>query len=212
MIVTPERIAANKANARKSTGPRTPEGKIASRANGLKHGLTGDGIVLPKGLADDVAAMTRDLRLELRPATQVGSIMVDRMALMAVRLDRCAAEELGRLAAMNDGEGGLIDFSAEGQLAFKYEMAASRAFFKAHAEYRKAEAEARTRVPDPSSQPVAVEVVATPEPPPSFVPLASSSPMDFLPSSWIEEPAAPLWPSPTRTPSGDRRPRLPRRK
>ena len=40
------RVEANRRNARKSTGPKTVEGKEKSRRNSLKHGLTGDGIVL----------------------------------------------------------------------------------------------------------------------------------------------------------------------
>jgi hypothetical protein len=36
---TPASLAANRANARKSTGPRTEEGKRRVRLNGLKHGL-----------------------------------------------------------------------------------------------------------------------------------------------------------------------------
>jgi hypothetical protein len=36
---TPASLAANRANAQKSTGPRTEEGKRRMRLNGLKHGL-----------------------------------------------------------------------------------------------------------------------------------------------------------------------------
>ncbi len=33
------RIAANRRNTKKSTGPRSPEGKAVSRFNALKHGI-----------------------------------------------------------------------------------------------------------------------------------------------------------------------------
>src|SRR5215472_14948665 len=42
-----KRIEANRRNAQRSTGPRTPEGKNRSRFNGLKHGLTATVTVIP---------------------------------------------------------------------------------------------------------------------------------------------------------------------
>lgn len=47
---TPALLAANRANARKSTGPRTPQGKARSAFNGLKHG--GRAVVLKKRLME----------------------------------------------------------------------------------------------------------------------------------------------------------------
>jgi len=38
---------ANRRNARKSTGPKTPEGKAAVRLNALKHGLLSREVLLP---------------------------------------------------------------------------------------------------------------------------------------------------------------------
>lgn len=40
-MTTERQVAANRENARKSTGPRTPEGKAASSRSARKHGLTG---------------------------------------------------------------------------------------------------------------------------------------------------------------------------
>jgi hypothetical protein len=51
-----DRAAINKANAQHSTGPRTEAGKQRSSLNALRHGLTGQVIVLP---SEDLAAYQR---------------------------------------------------------------------------------------------------------------------------------------------------------
>ncbi len=45
-MATPNQTAANRRNAQESTGPRTPQGRAASRLNALKHGLTARHLVI----------------------------------------------------------------------------------------------------------------------------------------------------------------------
>ena len=47
-MATEKQFEANRLNAQKSTGPRTPEGRAAVRLNGVKHGLTAETIVLSR--------------------------------------------------------------------------------------------------------------------------------------------------------------------
>src|SRR4051812_29997545 len=48
MTCSPARLAANRANAARSTGPRSEEGRRASRQNALKHGLTAEVLRTPE--------------------------------------------------------------------------------------------------------------------------------------------------------------------
>ena len=45
VMASRRQIAANRRNARKSTGPRTSAGKLRSRSNALKHGLTAETVI-----------------------------------------------------------------------------------------------------------------------------------------------------------------------
>ena len=44
---TEKQIEANRHNAKKSTGPKSEEGKTRTRRNALRHGLTAEQTVLP---------------------------------------------------------------------------------------------------------------------------------------------------------------------
>ncbi|HEX9841636.1 MAG TPA: hypothetical protein VGC20_02755 [bacterium] len=46
-MASKKQIAANRRNAKKSTGPRPPEGKAASAQNAVKHGLLSRTPLLP---------------------------------------------------------------------------------------------------------------------------------------------------------------------
>src|ERR1700682_751522 len=48
MAISEAQLAANQANAQKSTGPRTPEGKKISRLNGIRHRVTQQVMIMPE--------------------------------------------------------------------------------------------------------------------------------------------------------------------
>ena len=64
-------IAANRANAQKSTGPRTEEGKRRSSINACRHGLTGRVVVLPEEDLEAYKAFSKELFDSLAPETPV---------------------------------------------------------------------------------------------------------------------------------------------
>jgi hypothetical protein len=97
MIVSQARILSSQANGRLSKGPVTPEGKQVSRSNSLKHGLTGEGIVLPDEDVEEVSRRFVELRAQFNPATPMGKILVNRVAFLSVRLERSAEQEAAYL-------------------------------------------------------------------------------------------------------------------
>src|ERR1017187_8134380 len=73
--VSPEQLAANRANAAKSTGPRSPEGKTRSAQNARKHGFTAStfAVVRLEDL-DEVANLRDDLVAFYQPSTPRNSL------------------------------------------------------------------------------------------------------------------------------------------
>ena len=94
MTCSPARLAANRANALNSTGPRTEAGKAATRLNALRHGLAGAGdLVAPGEDAALVAARAAAFVRELGAPGEVGRILAHRAALLSVRMERSAERD-----------------------------------------------------------------------------------------------------------------------
>jgi hypothetical protein len=96
-MATAAQIAANRQNAQKSTGPRTVEGKSISRANAWKHGLAGDGIVLPNEDLQAIATIQEELEAQLKPSGRLGKILLERVATLSIRLRRCVEFDVALL-------------------------------------------------------------------------------------------------------------------
>jgi hypothetical protein len=89
MSASEAQITANRRNSQLSTGPKTEEGKERSRRNALKHGLTGDSVVLPDDEAAEVASRFLELQKELLPSGISSRLLLRRFASMSVRLEKC---------------------------------------------------------------------------------------------------------------------------
>jgi hypothetical protein len=93
-----KKIQANRRNALKSTGPRTPEGKDAVRLNALRHGLLSKEMLLP---GEDEKALTElgdTLRDELEPVGELENLLVNRIIAAHWRLRRLGRVETGIFA------------------------------------------------------------------------------------------------------------------
>ncbi|MBL0158069.1 MAG: hypothetical protein IPP47_13345 [Bryobacterales bacterium] len=67
-MATAAQIAANQANARRSTKPRTAEGKTASARNATTHGLSFQDFVVLAGQEEEFDQFMADLEAEIQPA------------------------------------------------------------------------------------------------------------------------------------------------
>jgi hypothetical protein len=89
------KINANRENAKKSTGPRSPEGKAASSRNGLKHGLCANQHLLPGEDPEDFQSLLHDLFQTFCPVGDAEEKLVLRIAAAQWRLDRAFPMEAG---------------------------------------------------------------------------------------------------------------------
>jgi len=77
---TDHQIAANRANARLSTGPRTADGKARSAPNNLRHGLASGRLIISGENPADFDELVEGLRVEYNPATPTEDHLILRMA------------------------------------------------------------------------------------------------------------------------------------
>ena len=103
---TPAQFAANQANARKSTGPRSLDGKSVSRFNALKHGIDAQSVVIPGEDPAAYDALAADYHREYRPESPSESFHVETMLRadwQKRRLARVEADLTRTLLAESNG-------------------------------------------------------------------------------------------------------------
>lgn len=92
-------IAANRANAKRSTGPRTEEGKARAALNGLKHGMCAKVALLPGEEPEGYEALLADLTERWQPVGEQEAALVEDYAGCSWRLRRGFLMETGMLRA-----------------------------------------------------------------------------------------------------------------
>ena len=106
-MATPAQIAANRVNALKSTGPRSDEGKAASRFNALKHGMDAESLVIPGEDPEALAALSADYYARIQPDGPIERHYVDTMVncdWLRRRLRRCEAQLYRALTEGDESE------------------------------------------------------------------------------------------------------------
>jgi hypothetical protein len=101
-MATEAQLRANRENAKKSTGPRTEEGKAKARFNARRHGLTGVIFALAE---DDAAAydeMEQGFVERLQPEGPIEKYLVGLIARGYWRIAAAAADETNQLSLRHE--------------------------------------------------------------------------------------------------------------
>src|SRR5450755_4283927 len=156
-MATPAQIAANQANSQKSTGPRSVEGKSASRFNALKHGIDAASIVIPGEDPADYDALAADYLSDFRPQSTSEAFNVQTMLRadwQKRRLQRVEADLFRTLLAESPGASlaaALLSESPAAKLLARVQRqiaAFERTWYRANAELRRG----RKHIEDPDGQ------------------------------------------------------------
>ena len=92
-MLSERRIAANRRNAQKSTGPRTPEGKAVCSQNAFRYRHLADTVLLACEDRKNFIRRCRRLHGELQPVGPVETALVNEMVAVLWRRDRIAILE-----------------------------------------------------------------------------------------------------------------------
>jgi len=92
------RLAANRGNAQRSTGPRTAAGRQVSSRNATRHGVLARTPLLPGEDPAELEALSAGLTERLGPEGGVEELLLDELVGVLWRLRRLARVELGLYA------------------------------------------------------------------------------------------------------------------
>src|SRR6478609_8663684 len=94
-MTTEKQFAANRQNAKNSTGPRTEHGKRRSRRNAFRHGLAAETVIDVLEDRADYDAFALRIKADYRPRTNFEIELVSRLVSHLWRLRRAVVIETG---------------------------------------------------------------------------------------------------------------------
>src|SRR5437867_4182576 len=86
--ISPRKLSANRANSKKSTGPKTPRGKQQSSQNSLKHGLCSQSPRLPNECGPTYNTFVEELREDLHPRNPIQLHLFSQLTSILWKLQR----------------------------------------------------------------------------------------------------------------------------
>ena len=184
-MATEAQILANRRNALHSTGPRSAEGKAASRFNALKTGIQAKSLVIPGEDPVELEELAAGYHREFQPATPLERFLVDSLIQdeWQIRRYRTIEARLWEQSLApedaNLGEAYIRNLPAFTRLHRRLESA-ERSYYRALQELRR-------------SQTCAAERDCAPEPPPQELGSPAPDPRLVPPDP---RPLAPSFPAP----------------
>jgi len=150
------KIDANRQNALRSTGPRTPSGKAIASMNAVKHGLCSRKPIIPGENEADFARFTAEWVSELRPFGAHERLLAEQIIMAAWQIRRVPQLEAGLLTRHMQADGPHpFAMSAEGyqQLSRldRHQAALQRTLDRAMKELRALQAERGGEEPEEST-------------------------------------------------------------
>jgi hypothetical protein len=178
MVISEKQQQANRQNAQKSTGPKTPEGREAIRFNALTYGLRTRETILERENAREYSELWDELDAEWQPHTRTDRIYLETMVTSQWLLKRIAESEQQIYTIAN------VEHRFK-MLAYVYKMRAQleRSFRTAVADMKQSQKERKAV----QTQPPQAEQPAKPASAPATKPAAPQAPPpDYVMSGGAE--------------------------
>lgn len=138
------RVTANRTNARRSTGPKTPQGKAIVTQNPLKHGVFSKQVVLGNESQEEFNALQQEFYNYFHPLGLLETLFCERALAAAWRLSRVTLMEslllnqAARQSLFGDDTSEIFGNTTNDRLALlsRYEISLEKMLFRSLSELR----------------------------------------------------------------------------